>query len=526
MQRPGVLLATAFLLPLLAGCLSDSDGPGGDAASPAASIGDQWARLALTDAGTDDQHDHQSAVDHEGFTTPNWELLGWDPISTAYHGRPAGGYYCGDLAETEGRDIAVYHSFSTDVALVIVDVTNRSDPELIGELVLPLTHVYDAAVTEDGRYALLATDPDTGGVDLPPTLAQTYRTAPLFRDACGNEFQGPEENLPLSPGVVLVDLADPTQPVVADFDAQPVLGVHSINSATVDGVTYVVASTTNLVHGTSYYGFYTLGTLPVLGTPNLDLYGVYQAQSTAVEDTEVDALYQVNGHVDAKIHKHPVTGQVLAYLANWNGGIVLLELVSPGVIQPVGSWNDYVTEVSVLSGMTGQWHSVTPADELRNGRHLTAIGQEILGRPSNRPTSQAVLLDTTDPANPKAVARWTLPVDVDWTGASFSTHYVDMIGDTLFTTMYHGGVWAADLSEEHWPNLPSIGVFVPNAQPETSSFSGPFSAPLVQDINHLDDGTIVVLDAGSGAYTVRFDPEDPRVPAIPGWTEDDWQPDA
>lgn len=517
-----VAFASLFLL---SGCFGS--GGGDDEGTPATGAMDAgWAARAVTNRGHDDRHDHADPTQHEGFTTPNFEVLGYDPLSTEYYRRPAGGSYCGSLAETEGRDIAVYHSFTTNVALVVVDVTDRANPELIGELVMPLTHVYDASLTSDGRYALLATTPRTAPPDVPPTLAAPglYRETPVFRDACGNSHAGPEENLPFSGGVVLVDLSDPTQPTIADYDAQPVLGVHSISAETVDGTTYVAASTTNLVHGASYYTFYTLEQAPLASRPHLQPFGTFTAQYPAPEAIDPAIATELNGHVDATIQKHPLTGQVVAYLANWNGGLVTVELVGPGQVEPLGMWTDYTPPAD--SQMTGQWHSVHPMAELRDGRHITLFGQEIGGRPTSRPTSLALLMDTTDPANIVPLARWTLPVDVQWDGgAMWSTHYLDMVGDTLFVTTYHGGVWAADASEETWPNLPSIGVFVPNAAPPDLPVRLLFDyAPCVLDLGHLDDGTLVVVDGTSGVYTVRFTEDDPRVPRVAPWTEDDWLP--
>jgi hypothetical protein len=512
---------------LMAGCLGDGGDGDGTPTPPVGAVDAAWAARAVTNQGTDDDHDHSDPVQHEGFTTPNFEILGYDALVTQYHGRPAGGYYCGTVAQTEDRTIAVYHSFTTDVALVVIDLSDPANPELVGELVLPLTHVYDATVTEDGLFAVLATSPLDTGPDPDPTflpaLGPTYSFRPMFRDACGNKHLGPETNLPYASGLVLVDLSDLTNPTVADYEPQPVLGVHSVSAAIVDGTTYVAASTTNLAHAASYYVFYTLEDLPVAGLPNLIPYGTWTAQYPSAEAVGQQAL--TNGHVDATIQKHPLTQQVIAYLANWNGGLVTVELAGQGDIQPLGVWDDY--DANGGSEMTGQWHSVRPLTELRDGRHITLFGQEIGGRPSQRPTSLALLMDTTDPTTPKPLARWTLPVDPQWDGgAIWSTHYIDLVGDTLFVSLYHGGVWAADAREESWPNLPSVGVFVPNAAPP----DGPVALyadwdPLVMEVNHLADGTLVILDGTSGAYTVRFTEGDPRVPATAPWTKDNWSPE-
>lgn len=526
-------LRAALLSSLLlasAGCL-DGDGGGDDGdGGLQGAVDTGWAERAVTNSKTDDRHDHSDPTHHEGFTTPNFSILGYDPLVTDYHGRPAGGTYCGMVAETEERTIAVYHSFTTNVVMEVIDLSDVTNPELVGELVMPLTHVYDVSVTSDGMFAVLATTPKTDVPENPPTFLgledaiPTYTERILFRDACGNEYAGPEANLPFANGVVLVSLADLANPTIVDYDPQPVMGVHSISTETIDGTTYVAASTTNLVHGGSYYVFYTLEQLPVAGT-TLQPFGAFSAQYPVADVPDPQRTPLTSGHVDATIQKHPLTGQVLAYLANWSGGLVIVELASPGSVEAIGHWTDY--DPSKGSAMTGQWHSARPQYELRDGRHITLFGQEIGGRPTARPTSLALLMDTTDPTDPHPLARWTLPVDPNWDGgAIWSTHYMDLVGDTLFTSLYHGGVWAADIREENWPNLPSVGVFIPNAAtPDQPVALYADWDPLIMEVNHLADGTLVILDGTSGVYTVRFTEDDPRVPPVAGWTEDDWTPE-
>jgi hypothetical protein len=524
MQR--LLLAVALTVLPLAGCL---DSGGGSSKAPLAPVLDEgWAERAVTSSKIDEKHDHSDPTHHEGFTTPNFQILGHDPLVNDYHGRPAGGTYCGMVAETEERTIAVYHSFTTNVVLHVVDLSDVTNPELVGILVMPLTHVYDVSVTADGMFAVLATTPKTDLPETPPTLlglpgAATYTDRILFIDACGNEYAGPEENLPFSNGIVLVSLADLTKPTIVDYDPQPVLGVHSVSVETIDGTTYIAGSTTNLVHGASYFVFYTLENLPVVGT-TMQPYGTFSAQYPIADVPDPQRTPLTSGHVDATLQKHPITGQILAYLSNWNGGLVIVELAGLGQVQAVGHWTDY--DPSKGSSMTGQWHSARPMYELRDGRHITLFGQEIGGRPAERPTSLALLMDTTDPTNPHPLARWTLPVDPNWDGgAMWSTHYLDLVGDTLFISLYHGGVWAADAREQHWPNLPSVGVFIPNAAPPDQPVALYADwDPLVMEVNHLADGTLVILDGTSGAYTVRFTENDPRVPPVAGWTEDNWVP--
>ena len=71
------------------------------------------------------------------------------------------------------------------------------------------------------------------------------------------------------------------------------------------------------------------------------------------------------------------------------------------------------------------------------------------------------VIDTTDPLVPKEVSQWTLPVDVQWTrGLEYSLHYLALVNRTLFASVYHGGVWALDLSTAEKRRLAAGGATV------------------------------------------------------------------
>src|SRR5687768_8178132 len=176
---------------LLAGC-SSKGGDGGAAAEPVRDP--DWAQRAIF-LGADPEatdfvpdHDHLDPTLHAGLSTPNFELLGHDPLLSDYYRSSAGASWCGDVAREGDRRLAVVHSFSTDVAMSVIDVTDPALPTMVGELVLPYDFTYDVAIFEDGRYAVIAGNPDLAS-DPPPTLLAGGRLpwAGTWRDACGTE---------------------------------------------------------------------------------------------------------------------------------------------------------------------------------------------------------------------------------------------------------------------------------------------------------------------------------------------------
>lgn len=549
------ILAVLFLsAALLAGCSSTKDSTPGQVDAVA---NPKWAVDAIF-LGADPEatdyvpdHDHSNRSIHRGFSTPNFELLGHDPLLSSYYHASAGTAWCGDVARSGARRLAVVHSFSTDVALSVIDVTNVDHPAMVGELVLPYDFTYDVAIFEDGRYAVIAGNPDLAS-DPPPTFAPDLPNGNLpwqgtWRDACGNErpVAGPADGVPHGYSAILVDLADPAAPVVADFYEYPGgRNVHSISTAMIDGVRYVATSGLGALPCTLPGVAGNPVPNPVPCEPQVPRYGnlmshfdLLTVEETAAgarlvannvivpsDQTHLDPslLYLSNGHTDATIEKHPVTNQTLAYLADWDGGLHIVRIDGPGQTVPVATWG--TAPGGDNSQMTGNVHSVRPVEGLRDGRHLLVVGQEVIGRPAGRPSGQVAILDITDPGVPVRLAKWTLPVEVQWgptLGETFSTHYPVLVNDTLFVAMYHGGVWAADFSKPNWPDLPSIGVYLPTEEPAGEPHrSG--QSPEVLEVLALGGDDLLVFDGNSGAYTLRFHGVDADVPPAMPWAENPW----
>ncbi|HVL47446.1 MAG TPA: hypothetical protein VM889_02715 [Candidatus Thermoplasmatota archaeon] len=521
------LVAILVTSAVLAGCLGPGDpgekpvDPGPDAKGR---FHPEWWLHAIPMEG----HSHTDVEQHRNLSTPNFQLLGWDPLLTEYKGKgSAGGYFCGDVASTkEGRRFAVVHSFTTDVAFVIADVTDPTKPMTVGEYILENAHVYDVALTTDGLHVIVGTDPTDTGPDESPTTKPileavegdaTKALAITFKDACTGEtrrVQGPEQKAPFASGALLVGIKDPKNPVFEDFRPLPILGPHSVSTAEVGGKQLAIASVTNLVHSATYFHFLEVQDTP-LG-PKLVMLSTYQAPPQPAGSLPV-----TNGHVDASIQKHPITNKVYAYLANWDAGVVIVDITDPRTPTYVSSWTDFKGGLGFFAGDdAGAIHEALPIEGLWDGKHYVIAGQELGGHPKGRPTGWVNIIDTTDPTKPTLAGRWTLPFDVSWKGfLMFSPHYVEIVNRTLFVTLYHGGVWAVDLSTpEKIAAPPSIGVFIPDqVSPRPPKAAGGMDwTPIVLDVLGFPDGTLAVFDGTSGVYMIRFDDTDPA-PSPPVW---------
>ena len=82
----------------LAGCIGEEEGdtlPDGtpdDGTQPDAT----WAEKAVPHG---DGHDHDDRAHHTNLSTPNFEVVGWTPTETQYHGATSGDYLCGGKAD-------------------------------------------------------------------------------------------------------------------------------------------------------------------------------------------------------------------------------------------------------------------------------------------------------------------------------------------------------------------------------------------------------------------------------------------
>jgi hypothetical protein len=502
--------ACALLLAgTLAGCLGAPPPALPPVPAPLPTLPD-WAARALPFG---QGHNHSRAAEHQGLSTADFEVLGWDPLATDYYGGAgAGTYYCGEATQTpEGRRLAVVNGFASDVAFVLVDVTDPARPQKVGEYALARAHVYDVAITADGKHVVVGTtsidNPEKAAGALPgPGLE---RVQPRWRDACtgGERDAGPEQLLPLGSSVLLVGVQDLAEPVLEDAVPAPPRGPHSVSTALVDGKQLVLASVQYTLHLASLFYFLEVQQGP-LGA-KLHLLSTYDPPPSPQREPVT------NGHVDGSIQKHPLTGRTLAYLADWDGGMVVVDITDPAMPTTLAVWSDYPGPLGEGDAL-GHIHATLPIEGTWDGHHFTIAGQELGGRPKTRPSGWIHILDTTDPSRPTEAGRWTLPVDVTWdAGLIFSTHYFALQDRVLFVSMYHAGVWAVDLRDAgKLADPPAIGVFIPANEPPKPP-AHPSTAPETLQVLAFPD-SLLVYDANSGVYAVRFDAAHPA-PSPPTW---------
>jgi hypothetical protein len=518
-MRAFVLVSVAVLA--FAGCVSQNAAVSPQSTAAATALPANWFEKALEHG---QGHDHKDILQHQNASTPNFELLGHDPLLTQhYNGAPAFGYGCGGAATSaQGRKLVVVSAFENDLAFVLVDVTDPAHPQKVGEFYSKGMASYDADITPDGKYVSIAMNAllRQPGADQPAVEVPRLE----FRSACATqELAMPD--LAFHEGIVLIDISNPMKPTYADWDFTPGLNLHSVSSARIDNVTWVMGSELGLSHQSSYFVFDQIMDTP-LGAKLVRM-STFDSPPVAIGDSPTVPIF--NGHTDVVMQKHPLDHKTYAYIADWEGGVLTLDMSVPQVPVLVSSWtppggsptSDLQVQGSFLDAgpcYHNAIHEVLPAPTAWDGKFYLFAGQECpMKVDSKAPGGQVFVLDATDPKNVHMVGEWHLPEDTGkWTVEyQASPHYLSLVNRTLFVSDYHAGLWAADVSTpEALKSPPSIGVYLPSIPPPVAPKKND-TIPFDEQVDVFPDGTIVLNEDTTGLYVLRFDATHPAPPAAP-----------
>jgi len=353
----------------------------------------------------------------------------------------------------DGRDYAITGSKVSGGFSFFYDVTNPAVITKIDSIQVDARTVNDVKASPDGRYAVLSREGATNRRD----------------------------------GLVILDMADPTNPVIASFYDEGITGgVHNMFA----GDNYLYA----LANGDKYV--------------IIDMADIY--------DPKYVSEYN---HPDSRLHDVWVADG-LAYSSEWGTGVVVVDVGN-------GRWGGspdnpvFVTSYATPSGAT---HATFPYYQESTGKTYLFLGDEDMNRrglawagyPESMGSYQSrfdpltgtggiplvtrgyiQIIDFTDPENAEMVARYEVP--------EFGTHNLWVEDDKLYQAYYEGGLRVVDVSGELMGNLYTQGR-------EISVFKSASPTGYTRNATMVwgaqpHKGHIFFSDTNSGLWSVKLLPK-------------------
>ena len=266
----------------------------------------------------------------------------------------------------------------------------------------------------DGKSALLALQQ----TDLMPGLAS------------GHQGQ--------SPGVAVIDLSDPTQPRLSqEYRTVSVQGIHTARSYVIDGTEYAF-----LIQNGVGIEITRVVETPA-GKQMVRVANIPEPDSTNITSTH-----------DTFIQTDPTDGKTYLYTAGgFTYGFRVYDVSNPAAPMQVAEWdptpdcrNDWYAHTVDVTTVNGRRIVTLPA-ELFDFGEQTDAGEEC-GMVSGNGDKAGPLwfVDATDFANPKLITTWTNPAGRAAGDLTFSPHNQQIVGDKVFLSHYHGGLFVLDAS--------------------------------------------------------------------------------
>ena len=365
------------------------------------------------------------------------------------------------------------------------------------------------------------------------------------------------------PGVDVIDLANPRRPVRTMF--YPILGlggVHTVRSHTIPSGPsspgkpraageYVISNQNgigiDIAKVTKVAGKRILTTVRQLGTINL---------AATIQNNEVH---------DTFIQNDPLDGRTYLYnAAGFSTGFNVYDMTDPAKITQVAEWdptpeceNDWYAHTIDVTHKDGRRYVTMPAEmllmidpqspsglsEMSEGDKYNGCGTFVgngdkpgplwivdatdfskLGPANDKKSPEQAL--ATDAALKKAsldalVTTWTNPAGRAGGSLTFSPHNQQIVGDKIYLSHYHGGVYVLDASAAfagRRERPKEVGFIVPHddrtrpllGQPTLTGLLGrfftdfPLGRPEIWDMVHYK-GHVLASDMTGGFYSLKYD---------------------
>ena len=463
-------------------------------------------------------HDHQNVEQHRGLRCAI-EQSAFIPLNEELAARPD--VVLGEMDVKQ--DIAAVSVIWPEGGILFFDVADPGKPRFLSWY--RSSQCESAAIANNcGAFVDLSADAKTA------FIAQQSLTVVPGADADAVDA-GP--NPATTPGVEVVDLTDPTAPERRQI--LPVVsqgGVHTARS--------------HKIPGKGEYVFSIANSFAVDPGSGIDI------SQLDPETGRLSALSRIEiGETHDTFIQNDPDGHTYLYIAGgYSKGLLVYDVTDPAEPALVAKWD-------LTPECTSDWYSHTVDVTHVNGKRIVTMPAEVFTSGTQSEDEQALgcgtvggngdqpgplwILDATDfsklaqdgdtPEQLKAkseqtlIATWTNPAGRAAGNLTFSPHNQQIVGNRIYLSDYHGGVFVLDATEafQGKHSRPrELGYIVPNGEASNEAArplagaQGPGGAkPRVRGRSSIWDmvfykGYILAADQVGGFYSLRYTGDDPQ----------------
>lgn len=512
-----ILMVAAIVAIALAGCVGDDDNenPGTPAKAECefGYVDEKGVNVVDTTANVmpyefDADLNEWTALDpwnaeYTNFRTCTLEEVGHHPLR--FNGdTPDPHKYLGEIDMRGDLNLGAVAVLGNgeDPMVYLLDITNRTHPEVLSVITQFDTYVVDVKISDDGNHLFTASQNIPAGAGAIPTdpLAVTPPT-----------------------GFTIYDISDPADPVFQQFVVNvDDIGCHMISHEVIDGTEVVFCVGQHV----SAHGF-----VPVADGLPWAYLGAFQyllpdGSGTLAPGACVNDLIAAgdptgllcSGPHDMTVAVDPVDGNTYMTVSHWNEGLRVVDVSAPvtdGFVT-VGSWNGegathYDGNVhTAMMAWVGDTRYVIATPEMTYSGVVPAMW----------------VLNATDLSNMELVAEWYNPQEIPTPGLLTTLHQwqvaptgPDVAAEdvNIYITMNHAGLWVLDFERILAGDLVgAIGGFhMARGQLDQSTAVG--NAILsTWDVNVVD-GFIYGSDRATGLWIFDYTEDAYADPALTGF---------
>ena len=459
-------------------------------------------------------HDHQNVEQHRGLRCAV-EQVAFLPLKEELAARP-------DvvLGEMDVKaDIAAVSVIWPEGGILFFDVADPANPRFLSWY--RSSQCEGAAIANNcGAFVDLSADGKTA------FIAQQSLTAVPGADPDTLDV-GPAPAT--TPGIEVVDASDPTQPRRAQI--LPVVsqgGVHTARSHDIPGK-----------------GTYVFGIANSAGVNAASGIEIAKFDPDAPVPLQHLSRIEIGETHDTFIQNDPYDGRTYLYIAGgYSKGLLVYDVTDPAAPKRVAAWDltpectrDWYSHTVDVTHVDGRRIVTMPAEVFTSGTQPAAqqeLGCGTVGGNGDQP-GPLWILDATDfsklsqqgdtaeelkrKSEETLIATWTNPSGRAAGNLTFSPHNQQVVGDRIYLSDYHGGVFVLDAAAAfrgRHERPRELGYIVPNGEASTedarplAGAQGPgMAAPRTRGRSSIWDmvfykGHILAADQVGGFYSLRY----------------------